>query len=199
MDKAKLWTNEGQPNNIQVFFSKSRFILNPRSCFPLRGSCRLQPTEEVFACLPLALRQAFPLGGSSLQSKVMRGSRTTFRHFLFKKPLYIQPLSWLPPTEEVSLFLCNPSPCLKKIQQTSFFRQKLSTASCFPLSSTLSPSKAFPPYSFFVVISRLSSLRLFPSASIPVFHPTRSFQKPFLLAILSLRIVVFAGSTIIIS
>ena len=63
MDKAKLWTNEGQPNNIQAFFSKSRFIRNPRSWLPRRGSCRLLPTEEVFASLPLSLRQAFPLGG----------------------------------------------------------------------------------------------------------------------------------------
>ena len=45
--------DEGQPNNNQAFFSKSRFILNPRSWLPLRGSCRLPPTEEVFAILPL--------------------------------------------------------------------------------------------------------------------------------------------------
>jgi|GEM_PF-6905151 len=54
VDKAKLWTNEGQPNNIQAFFQKSRFITNPRSGLPRRGSCRLLPTEEVFAILPLA-------------------------------------------------------------------------------------------------------------------------------------------------
>ena len=46
--------DEGQPNNIQAFFSKIRFILNPHSWLPLRGSCRLLPTEEVFAILPLA-------------------------------------------------------------------------------------------------------------------------------------------------
>ena len=95
---------EGQPNNIQAFFSsKSRFILNPRSRLPLRGSCRLLPTEEVFVCLPLACKKfsklhffgkncqplrGFPLGGSSLQSKVMRGNRTTFRHFFQKAALY---------------------------------------------------------------------------------------------------------------
>ena len=53
VDKAKLWTNEGQPNIIQAFFSKSSFILNPHSRLPRRGSCRLLPTEEVFASLPL--------------------------------------------------------------------------------------------------------------------------------------------------
>ncbi|MFR2461220.1 MAG: hypothetical protein ACLTAN_05090, partial [Christensenellaceae bacterium] len=46
--------DEGRPNNIQAFFSKSRFILNPRSWLPLWGSCRLLPTEEVFLflCMP---------------------------------------------------------------------------------------------------------------------------------------------------
>ena len=104
MDKAKLWTNEGQPNNIQPFFSKSRLILNPHSRLPPWGSCRLLPTEEIFASLPLlpeensanfissakivSLFPKLPLGGSSLQSKGMRGSRTTFRYFFQKAALY---------------------------------------------------------------------------------------------------------------
>ena len=87
MDKAKLWTNEGQPNNIQVFFSKSRLILNPRSCFPFRGKCLRKQTIEVDS-----------------------------NFFLF--PIL-------------------PLPCIK-----------LSTTSCVPLSSTLSPSTAFPPSLF---------------------------------------------------
>ena len=142
--------DEGQPNNNQAFFSKSRFITNPHSWLPLRGSCRLLPTEEVFVCPPLSLRQAFPL----------------------------------------------PE---KKFSKLHFFGKNCQPLRAFPFSPRSPLPKHSRPYSFFVVISRLSSLRLFPSASIPVFHPTRSFQKPFLLAILSLRIVVFAGSTIIIS
>ena len=133
---------EGQPNNIQAFFSKSRFITNTLSWLPRRGSCRLPPTEEVFASLPLA---------------------------------------W------------------KKFSKLHFFGKNCQSLRAFPFPPRSPLSKHSRPYSFFVVISRLSSLRLFPSASIPVFHPTRSFQKPFLVAILSLRIVVFAGSTIIIS
>ena len=74
---------EGQPNNIQVFFSKSRFILNPHSRLPRRGSCRLLPTEEVFACLPLSLRQAFPLPEKKF-SKL---------HFFRQK---LSATSWLP-------------------------------------------------------------------------------------------------------
>ena len=87
MDKAKLWTNEGQPNIIQAFFSKSRLILNPRSCFPFRGKCLRKQTIEVDS-----------------------------NFFIFP----ILPLT-----------------CIK-----------LSTTSCFPLSSTLSPSTAFPPSLF---------------------------------------------------
>ena len=61
VDKAKLWTNEGRPNNNQAFFSKSRLILNPHSRLPPWGSCRLLPTEEVFVCLPPFLPSRLPL------------------------------------------------------------------------------------------------------------------------------------------
>ena len=128
MDKAKLWTNEGQPNNIQAFFSKSRFIRNPRSWLPRRGSCRLLPTEEVFACLPLT--------------------------------------------------------CIKFCSQ-NFLRQKLSATSCFPLSSTLSPSKAFPPLLFLrcyipAFVAPALPVRFNPRfSSYPLFSKTISPRNPF--------------------
>ena len=179
--------DEGQPNNIQAFFSsKSRLILNPRSCFPFRGKClRKQTIEDRFL---YCLFPRLPPKGKLLAKQGDEGQPHNIQAFFSKSRFISNPHSRLPrrgscrllPTEEV--FASLPLACIK-----------LSASSCLPLASTLSP------YSFFVVISRLSSLRLFPSASIPVFPSTRSFQKPFLLAILSLRIVVFAGSTIIIS
>ena len=51
--------------------------------------------------LPLSLRQGFPLGGSSLQSKVMRGSRTTIRHFFQKAALYSNRVPGFPLGEAV--------------------------------------------------------------------------------------------------
>ena len=88
-----------------------------------------------------------------MQSKVMRGSRTTIKHFFQKAALYSTHVLGFPFGEAVGFRRLKRSlqsfpSCLKKIQQTSFFRQKLSTASFFPLSSTLSPSTAFPPFLF---------------------------------------------------
>ena len=98
----------------------------------------------------LSLRQAFPSGGRWTKRSFgrMRGSRTTFRHFSQKAALQ-QPAFLASPSGKLSASadwrgLCKPSPCLKKIQQTSFFRQKLSAPSCFPLSSTLSPFQSIP-------------------------------------------------------
>ena len=120
----------------------------------------------------------------------MRGSRTTFSHFLFKKPLYTQPTFLASPSGKLSASadwrgLCNPSPCLKKIQQTSFFRQKLSTTSCFPLSSTPSPSKAFPPLLFLrcyipAFVAPALPVRFNPRfSSYPLFSKTISPRNPF--------------------
>ena len=75
----------GSRTTIRHFFQIAALYSNRIPGFPRRGSCRLLPTEEVFASLPLALRQGFPLGGSSLRSKVVRGNRTTFRHFSRQK------------------------------------------------------------------------------------------------------------------
>ena len=134
--------DEGQPNNIQAFFSKSRFTATRVLGFPVGEAVGFRRLKRSLQAVPLPEKNS--------------------ANFIFSAKI-------------VSPFVLSP------------FLHAL------PLP------KHSRPYSFFVVISRLSSLRLFPSASIPVFPPTRSFQKPFLLAILSLRIVVFAGSTIIIS
>ena len=65
VDKAKLWTNEGQPNNIQAFSRQKAALSSTRiPGFPVGeavGFCRLKRSFFFFACLPLALRQAFPL------------------------------------------------------------------------------------------------------------------------------------------
>ena len=45
--------------------------------------------------------RGFPLGGSSLQSKVMRGSRTTFRHFSQQAALYSTRVPGFPVGEAV--------------------------------------------------------------------------------------------------
>ena len=145
----------------------------------------------------------------------MRGSRTTFRHFFQKAALYSTRILGFPFGEAVGFRRLKRSffffVCLSLSLRQSFPLPEKNSANFIssakivnhfvlsPFLHALPLPKHSRPYSFFVVIFRLSSLRLFPSASIPVFHPTRSFQKPFLLAILSLRIVVFAGSTIIIS
>ncbi len=108
--------DEGQPNNIQAFFSsKSRFILSPHSWLPLRGSCRLLPTEEVFAILPLAyikfcsqnfLRQklsgtsCLPLGGNLLAKQGDEGQPNNNQAFFSKSRFILNPHSRLPPTEE---------------------------------------------------------------------------------------------------
>ena len=139
-----------------------------------------------------------------MQSKVMRGNRTSFRHFFQKAALYSTRILGFPVGEAVGFRRLKRSllsfPLPEKNSVDFIFSAKIvSRFVLSPFLHALPFQKHSRPYSFFVVISRLSSLRLFPSASIPVFHPTRSFQKPFLLAILSLRIVVFAGSTIIIS
>ena len=110
MDKAKLWTNEGQPNNNQAFsrqkaalyatrilgfplgeavgfcrlkrslqggegqpnnnlafFQKAALYSTRILGFPRRGSCRLSPTEEVFACLPSIVR--LPNFSSAIQPR----------------------------------------------------------------------------------------------------------------------------------
>ena len=47
--------DEGQPNNNQAFSLQKAALYATRVLgFPRRGSCRLLPTEEVFAILPLA-------------------------------------------------------------------------------------------------------------------------------------------------
>ena len=121
--------DEGQSNNIQAFCSKSRFILNPHSRLPLRGSCRL------------------------------------------------------PPTEEVSLFLCMPSSCLTSSLPLACI--KLSTTSCFPLSSTRSPSKAFQPLLFLrcyitAFVAPALPVRFNPRfSSYPLFSKTISHRNPF--------------------
>ena len=185
---------EGQPNNIQAFFSsKSRFILNPRSCFPRRGKCLRKQTIEVDSNFFIFPR--LPLGGKLLAKQGDEGQPNNIQAFFSSKSrLILNPHSRLPlrgscrllPTEEVFAIL--PLACIK-----------LSTASCLPLSSTLSPSKAFPPLLF-----HRCYIPAFVAPALPVlFNPRFSsyplFSKTFLLAILSLRIVVFAGSTIIIS
>ena len=70
----------GSRTTFRHFFPKSRFIRNPRSRLPRRGNCRLLPTEEVFASLPLSLRQAFPLGGRCRRTATDEGQL----HFRFK-------------------------------------------------------------------------------------------------------------------
>ena len=145
-----------------------------------------------------------PLGGKLLAKQGDEGQPHNIQAFFQKAALYSTHVLGFPLGEAVGF--CRLKRSLqsfplpeKKFSKLHFFGKNCQPLRAFPFPPRSPPSKAFPPYSFFVVISRLSSFRLFPSASIPVFHPTRSFQKPFLLAILSLRIVVFAGSTIIIS
>ena len=142
VDKAKLWTNEGQPNNIQAFSLQKAALYSIRVLgFPFGeavGVCRLKRSL-----------QAFPLPEKNSVNFIF--SAKIVNHFVLSTFLHALPFQSIP---------------------------------TLTLSSLYIPAFVAP---------------LFPSASIPVFHPTRSFQKPFLLAILSLRIVVFAGSTIIIS
>ena len=74
-----------------------------------------------------------------MQSKVMRGSRTTFRHFFQKAALYSTRILGFPFGEAVgfrrlkrsrSFFTCLPLACIKFCKQ-NFLRQKLSATSCF--------------------------------------------------------------------
>ena len=115
-----------------------------------------------------------------MQSKVMRGNRTTIRHFFQKAALYFNPHSRLPrrgscrllPTEEV--FACLPLACIK-----------LSAPSCFPLSSTLSSSKAFPPFLFLrcyipAFVAPALPVRFNPRfSSYPLFSKIISPRNPF--------------------
>ena len=167
--EARWWGATEQHSGI--FSSKAALH---QTAFPASpwGSCRLPPTEEVFAILPLAcikfcsqnfmqakmwslsLHQAFPSGGRWTKRSFgrMRGAA----HFF----------DW-------------------KISATFFNQGAVSSSKSHSVNASFSfpfpPRPPLPkhsrPYSFFVVISRLSSLRLFPSASIPVFHPTPLFSK----------------------
>ena len=127
----------------------------------------------------------------------MRGSRTTIRHFFQKAALYsTRVLGFprrgscrLPPTEEVfgipPLSLRQAFPLPEKNSVDFIFRQKLSTASCYPLSSTLSPSKAFPPLLFLrcyipAFVAPALPVRFNPRFSFyPLFSKTISPRNPF--------------------
>nr|DAO69448.1 MAG TPA: hypothetical protein [Caudoviricetes sp.] len=96
VDKAKLWTNDGQPNNIQAFFSKSRFTSNRFPGFPVGeavGFCRLKRSFFFFACLPPFLTSSLPLGGKVDKAKLWtnEGQPNNNQAFFSKKPLYTQP------------------------------------------------------------------------------------------------------------
>ena len=100
MDKAKLWTNEGQPNNIQAFFSKSRFTSNRVLGFPVGeavGFCRLKrsllsfPFPEknsvdfIFSAKMISLFHRLPLGGKLLAKQGDEGQPNNNRAFSLQK------------------------------------------------------------------------------------------------------------------
>ncbi len=100
VDKAKLWTNEGQPNNIQAFFSKSRFTSNRVLGFPVGeavGFCRLKrsllsfPLPEknsvdfIFSAKMISLFHRLPLGGKLLAKQGDEGQPNNNRAFSLQK------------------------------------------------------------------------------------------------------------------
>ena len=105
--------------------------------------------------------RGFPLGGSSLQSKVMRGDRTTFRHFFQKAALYSTLIPGFPFGEAVG------------------FRRLKRSLQAFPFPPRPPLPKHSRPYSFFVVISRLSSFRLFRPLQSPFFILPALFKNHF--------------------
>ena len=53
VDKAELWTNEGQPNIIQAFFSKSRFTSTRILGFPFGEAVGFRRLKRSFQAFPL--------------------------------------------------------------------------------------------------------------------------------------------------
>ena len=88
--------DEGQPNNNQAFFSsKSRFITNPHSCFPLRGKCLRKQTIEVDSNFFIFPR--LPLGGKLLAKQGDEGQPNNIQAFFSSKSrLILKPHSRLP-------------------------------------------------------------------------------------------------------
>ena len=188
----------GSRTTFRYFFQKAALYSTRIPGFPLGeavGFCRLKRSLHAFPfpyvkpspclkknsvnfiffgknCQPL---RGFPLGGSSLQSKVMRGDRTTFRHFFQKAALYSTLIPGFPFGEAVG------------------FRRLKRSLQAFPFPPRSPPSKAFPPLLFlrcyipaFVAPAlpvrfnpRFSSYPLFSKTISPrnSFAPNRCFRR----------------------
>ena len=132
-----------------------------------------------------------------MQSKVMRGSRTTIRHFFQKAALYsTRVLGFprrgscrLPPTEEVfgipPLSLRQSFPLPEKNSANFISSAKIVSHFVLSPSSTLSPSKAFPPFLVLrcyipAFVAPALPVRFNPRfSSYPLFSKTISPRNPF--------------------
>ena len=211
--------DEGQPNNIQAFFSKSRFTSNRVLGFPVGeavGFCRLKrslqsfPLPEknsanfIFSAKMISLFHRLPLGGKLLAKQGDEGQPNNIQPFsLQKAALYSTLIPGFPFGEAVGFRRLKRSlqafPLPEKNSANFIFSAKI--VSHFVLSPFLHalPVQSIPALSLSSLLypgfRRSGSSRPLPSP----FFILPALQKPFLLAILSLRIVFFAGSTIIIS
>ena len=114
----------------------------------------------------------------------MRGSRTTFRHFFQKAALYATRISGFPVGEAVGFRRLKRSlqafpSCLKKFSKLHFFGKNCQPLRAFPFPPRSPLPKHSRPYSFFVVISRLSSFRLFRPLQSPFFILPALFKNHF--------------------
>ena len=137
VDKAKLWTNEGQPNNIQAFFQKAALYSTRIPGFPVGeavGFCRLKRSLHAFHPLPernsanfissakmISLFHRLPLGGKLLAKQGDEGQPNNIQAIsLQKAALYSTRILGFPFGEAVGFCRLKRSlhaspPCLKKI------------------------------------------------------------------------------------